>query len=147
VAHDFDKSGFSIVHTLQSDTRCYQFSSRPRVVDLGLRLGDIEAMALESEQVDYTGNTDPRENLRESGATEAECRYLVRKQIGTRWSGERVELNAMTSDQFIAWLEQKLAAHQVHKVVPDEATLAAAYRRAWRRTQAQRYDRSGRSGV
>jgi hypothetical protein len=138
VAHDFDKSGFSIVHTLQSDTRRYQFSIRPRVVDLGLRLGDIEAMSLESEQVDYTGGTDPRENLRESGATEAECGYLVRKQIGNRWSGERVELNAMTSDQFIAWLEQKLVEHQVRKVVPDGATLAAAYRRAWRRAQAQR---------
>jgi DNA topoisomerase VI subunit B len=138
VAHDFDKSGFSIVHTLQSDTRRYQFSSRPRVVDLGLRLGDIEAMALESEQVDYTGSTDPRDNLRESGATEAECSYLVRKQIDNRWSGERVELNAMTSDQFIAWLEQKLVAHQVQKVVPDDVTLAAAYRRAWRRAQAQR---------
>ena len=30
VCHDFDKSGFSILHTLQSDTRRYRFLTRPR---------------------------------------------------------------------------------------------------------------------
>ena len=36
VLHDFDKSGFSILHTLQSDTRRYQFKVKPNVVDIGL---------------------------------------------------------------------------------------------------------------
>ena len=46
------------------------------------------------------------------------------------WFGERVELNAMTSGQFITWLEGKLDEHEVRKVVPDEEALAKAYLRA-----------------
>jgi hypothetical protein len=38
----------------------------------------------------------------------------------------------MTSDEFIAWLERKFQEVGVQKVVPDEKTLAAAYRRAIR---------------
>jgi hypothetical protein len=41
--------------------------------------------------------------------------------------GERVELNAMTSDQFVEWLEQ--VARVWHQVDTDNDTLAAAYRR------------------
>src|SRR5262249_38753994 len=44
VLHDFDKSGFSILHTLQNDTPRYRFTHRPRVLDLGLRLADVEAL-------------------------------------------------------------------------------------------------------
>ena len=35
VCHDFDKSGFSILHTLRTDTRRSTFHPRPTVVDLG----------------------------------------------------------------------------------------------------------------
>ena len=38
VLHDFDKSGFTIVGTLQRDTRRYSFENAIEVVDLGLRL-------------------------------------------------------------------------------------------------------------
>ena len=38
VAHDFDKAGLSILETLRSDTRRYQFETEPNVVDIGLRL-------------------------------------------------------------------------------------------------------------
>ena len=44
--------------------------------------------------------------------------------------GRRVELNAFTSDQFIAWLEAKLDEHGVEKVIPDDETLALQYRRS-----------------
>jgi DNA topoisomerase VI subunit A len=53
VLRDFDKTGFSIVHTLRSDTRRYKFRTRPRVVYLRLRLKDARAMGLQSEQVRY----------------------------------------------------------------------------------------------
>jgi Protein of unknown function C-terminus (DUF2399) len=75
VLHDFDKSGFSILHTLHSDTRRYRFRTSPLVVDLGLRLEDVREMGLDSEPVEYDGKVDPRVNLRESGATEAECEF------------------------------------------------------------------------
>jgi len=70
--------------------------------------------------------SDPTWNLSEHGATQEEINILVQG----RWWGERVELNAMTSDQFIEWLERKLTEHGIKKLIPDSDTLAAAYRRA-----------------
>jgi len=45
---------------------------------------------------------------------------------------QRVELKAFDSDHLIAWLEGKLKAHGVKKFMPDNATMADAYRRAVR---------------
>ena len=42
-------------------------------------------------------------------------------------STRRVELNAMTSPQFIAFIERKLRKHGIAKVIPDEALLAEMY--------------------
>ena len=137
VVHDFDKSGLTILHTLRADTRRYQFRQTPNVVDLGLRLADAEAMGLEREPVTYDSNVNPRIGLRDSGATPEECDFLVKDGWARHWRGERVELNAMASDQFIAWLEGKLIEAGVTKVVPDDETLAATYRRAVRLAQAQ----------
>jgi hypothetical protein len=94
-------------------------------------------MQLESESVTYDSEVDPSINLRACGATNDECAFLVRGQPGRGWTGERVELNAMTSGQFIAFVEQKLQEVGVAKVVPDQATLAKAYRRAWHRAIVQ----------
>ena len=47
VLHDFDVAGFMILGTLQRDTRRYQFSNAVEVVDLGLRLADIEGLERE----------------------------------------------------------------------------------------------------
>ena len=151
VLHDFDTYGLTILRTLRANTRRYTFDVAPRVIDLGLRLADVQALGLQSEPVEYASNIDPRLNLVECGATKAEQNYLVRQRIRGagkydkrgdyietgHWVGERVELNAMTSDQFIAWLEGKLAEHEVRKLVPDQATLATAYRRAVRVAQVQ----------
>ena len=133
VLHDFDKSGFTICHTLQNDTRRYRFKTAPRVIDLGLRLADVEAMNLDSEAVDYSGDADPRPGLVERGATKAEAAYLVTGKKDERWTGRRVELNALDSQQFLDWLEAKLQAHGVKKFIPDDAeAINAAWRRAWR---------------
>ena len=139
VAHDFDKSGFSIVHTLRTDSRRYTFTVPPRVIDIGLRLADVRKLNLASEAVEYEGKSDPRITLLERGATQEECNFLVRGRDYQTWNyiGERVELNAMDSVQFIAWLESKLQESGVEKVVPDEAVLQQAYRRAYRRVQVQ----------
>lgn len=120
VVHDFDKSGFSIVATLRRGTRGSLGGGE--IVDLGFRLDDIGG--LEREDVSYRSN--PEWNLRENGATEAEIKILG----GDGGEGERVELNAMTADQFILWLERKLQEHGIKKLVPNADTLTAAYRRA-----------------
>jgi hypothetical protein len=129
IMHDFDKSGFSIAGTLQRDTRRYQFQNDIDVIDLGLTLPDVEAMGLDSEyQVHPKGKKRLLiDNLRENGATEAEIEFMFKDFDKTR-STRRVELNAMTSPQFIAFLERKLKEHGIAKVVPDEDELAEAYK-------------------
>ncbi len=132
VVRDFDKAGFSIVHTLSHDTRRYRFTVTPDVVDLGLRLPDLVAEHLPREKVRYVKQSDPAANLRANGATKKEIQVLVRHpKTYLSWAhGERCELNAFTSDRLIAWLERKLTEHGVTKFVPPAEALTAAYRRA-----------------
>jgi len=118
VLHDFDKAGFSILGTLQRDTRRYTFDRVPEIIDLGLRLKDVEEWKLETEEAYYRGN-DPGWNLRENGATEGEIKFLLKR---------RVELNAFTSEDFVTWLEGKLDDQGVEKVIPDDALLEKVYR-------------------
>jgi hypothetical protein len=96
------------------------------VIDLGLRLEDIEG--LERERVTYRG--DPTLNLEYNGATEEEINILVQQSDWRGYEGHRVELNAMTSDQFIKWLERKLNEHGIKKLIPDSKSLVSAYKRA-----------------
>ena len=125
VLHDFDTYGFSILGTLRRNTRRFQFSTPPEVIDLGLRLADVEAEGLESEPVSY-GKQPAWETMIANGVLPDEMDFLVSDD----GEGQRVELNAFTSDHFIAWIERKLEACAVKKVIPDEATLTVAYRRA-----------------
>jgi len=131
---DFDKAGFIIAGTLARDTRRYEFSNvdhADRVSDLGLRLADVEVLDIPAEDVFY-GKTDPRANLLEYGATDDEVEFLC---SGVNWGsggyfGQRVELNAMTSGNLINFLEGKLNDLGISKVIPGDATLEQAYRRA-----------------
>ena len=102
----------------------------PDIIDLGLRLDDVQAMDLESEEVHYSSKKDPWMNLLACDATEEECKFLCSHGRPGQWQGRRVELNAMTSDQFIDWLKRKLDANGIGKVVPDAEVLREAYRRA-----------------
>jgi hypothetical protein len=94
-------------------------------------------MDLAGERVEYKGaKSSPALKLRACGATDEECAFLVWRE-GGQWVGDRVELNAMRSDQFIAWLEGKLTDAGVQKVIPDRPTLEKAYRRAVQHRRAQ----------
>jgi hypothetical protein len=126
--HDFDKAGFSIAGTLQRDTRRYEFQNDIRVIDLGLSLADVEAMGLESE---YQHHPKGRKsaliaNLQENGASEEEIAFMFR-DFDTLRSTRRVELNAMTSPQFVAYVEGKLHENNIAKVIPDRELLAKTY--------------------
>jgi len=133
VVRDFDISGFIIAGTLQRSTRRYEFSAghAERVIDLGLRLDDVQRLNLPAEEVLH-GKSDPTANLVENGATPEEIEFLCRgweSSNGGYW-GERVELNAFTSDALVGWIEGKLDALGIKKIVPDDATLEQAFRRA-----------------
>jgi hypothetical protein len=121
VLHDFDVSGFTILRTLQCDTRRYAFRNSIQVVDLGLRLADAKAWGLENEIVRHHQKlSSVRAQLEDSGATEEEIQFL---------KDRRVELNAFTSDKLIEWIEGKLEEHGVQKIIPGYQTLAEEYRR------------------
>ncbi len=119
VLHDFDKAGFSILGTLSRDTRRYTFENEFKIIDLGLRLEDVEDYGLESEQVRM--KSDPAENLRENGATQDEIAFLA--------DGRRVELNAFTSGDFVEWIESKLDNLGLTKLIPNDRVLRDNYHR------------------
>ena len=66
------------------------------------------------------------DNLRENGATDEEIEFMFRDFDRLR-STRRVELNAMTSPQFIAFIERKLREHGFKKIIPDQDLLAKTY--------------------
>jgi Topoisomerase 6 subunit A/Spo11, Toprim domain len=121
VLHDFDVAGFSILDTLRRDTRRYQFENDITVIDLGLRLADVQQMALLSESAASTKSSSStiRDRLLRCGASADEAEYLLHK---------RVELNAMHSAQLVAFVEDKLKHHGIKKVVPERDQLDEAYR-------------------
>ena len=133
ILHDFDISGFTIAKTLCSDTRRYQFETRFKVVDLGLRLADVEALGLaDSDEPVFLGKgnkNNRRAALRAAGAKPDEIAFLLDDDGDSDdHHGKRVELNAMTSRQFVDFIERKLVEANVRKVIPAKADLDNAYR-------------------
>jgi hypothetical protein len=118
VLHDFDVAGFMIFGTLQRDTRRYQFVNAVEVIDLGLRLDDIAGLEREPAAATRTTEEILRDQLAGNGATAAEIDILLT---------ERVELNAMTSDQLVEMIERKLKDYGLEKVIPDDDVLGEAY--------------------
>ena len=122
--HDFDPSGFVIAQRLTGVShwaRCndlvkYEFQNDIDVTDLGLRLADVEAYGLQSEDFTFRGLPDDIE------ATSQEREFFE--------SGKRVELNAFTAPDFIEWLETKLRKHLPGKFVPADDVLESAWRHA-----------------
>ena len=68
--------------------------------------------------------------MAENSATDAEIEILLE---------ERVELNAMTSDELIEMIERKLEDYGIKKVIPDDDLLAETYQ-AFHRSQQLRQE-------
>lgn len=127
VLHDLDKAGLEIANALTTVTLAaeeaervrYRFENEINVIDIGVRLADVEQWNLESEPCDFKGGFSP-----DSLATPEEQQFLR--------SGQRVEINSFASGDLIAFIEGKLAEHGVAKVIPERDTLEKAYRRAYR---------------
>lgn len=137
VLHDFDRAGMRICHWLFHDGPQYTFSRKPDVRDIGLRLADVKRMRLGSEGVTYRQSKDPRDVLHDcDDISDDEVDFLVgREQVNpltgkSQWTGRRIELNAMTSRQFIEFIKGKIEESGVQKVVPHREMLKIAWRRA-----------------
>ena len=98
-------------------------------------------MGLDNEEVAIGKNHDKvSERLRINGATDEEIAYLLDGEVdddGDIVSGHRVELNAMTSDAFVGFVERKLIEAGARKVVPAATLMIEAYRALVRERLAQ----------
>jgi hypothetical protein len=107
---------------LKRSTRRFSFEHNAKIIDLGLRLPDVRDLDLEAsaeDAFDRGGDFAKRQNLQLNGATEDEVEFLLT---------QRVELNALTSDQLVGFIERKLAEQGIRKVIPQAGLLGDAYR-------------------
>ena len=118
--HDADGYGGVIYQTLQEATDARD-ARKIRIINLGLEPWEALAIGLEVETVKPDEKRKPvadyirkRRDLSPTGETWEE------------WlQANRVELNAMTTPQFIVWLDAKMAAHASGKLIPPAEVLDA----------------------
>lgn len=116
--HDLDKNGFVMA------------GGFPCAVDIGIRMEDVEEWGLAAEGQHHKNPEKTYANVIRNGGTEQEADFISQ--------GQRVELNMLTGPQFVEFVERKLDEHGVKKVIPDEETLALAWRRAREARRANR---------
>ena len=124
VLHDFDASGFTILHSWTDDTDRFKWKANPEVIDLGIRMKDIKKWGLELEPSGKNRKDLYRlQHLYHgiAGASAEEIEALA---------NNRVELNAFQSDQLIECIETKLKEYGLEKIVPSDDTLKVAYIRS-----------------
>jgi hypothetical protein len=132
--HDADVDGMMIKYTLESETRTSK-DHHIEVRDLGLRPSEALDMKLESESV-VRQKSLPKELVKIltmneliflRGNSTSAWRNGKEKTI---WHARRIELNAMTPEQLIGFIERKLQEHELKsKVLPDAETINANFRR------------------
>jgi hypothetical protein len=124
--HDADASGTLIYQSLQDET-----AARPgrkvKIINLGLDPWEALDMGLARESFDRKGRTVPVAGYIERADQDWRDEYQKPPAGFDSWQewlqGHRVELNAMTSPQFINWLDDKMRPYNRGKVVPPEAVL------------------------
>jgi Topoisomerase 6 subunit A/Spo11, Toprim domain len=113
--HDADAPGSMIYQTLQEATKA-RGARKIQIVNLGLE-------AWEAVETDLPVEVVPRGDKHKPVAD-----YVRRRSDGKYWETwlqtNRVELNAMTSPQFVAWLDRKMAEHGQSKLIPPDAVIA-----------------------
>ena len=114
--HDADAYGTMIYQTLQEATRA-RGARKIKIVNFGLEPWEALDMGLEVETV-------------EGGKRrKAVADYVGKRDDGDIWEEwlqtHRVELNAMTTPMFIAWLDQKMVEHGSGKLIPPPEILEA----------------------
>lgn len=112
--HDADAFGTMIFQTLGEETKA-RGRRRVEVINLGLDPWEAVDMGLAPEAV---SDSDRRKPVAD---------YVLDRDDGDEWLSwlqeTRVELNEMTTPQFIAWLDAKMASFGAGKVIPPETVL------------------------
>jgi hypothetical protein len=112
--HDGDAAGTVIFQALQEETAARP-ARKVKILNLGLEPWEGIAMGLPVEPAEYK-------------ARQAVADYVRDRDDGKNWpewlQSNRIELNAMTTPQFIAWLDGKMAEHGQGRLVPPAEVLA-----------------------
>jgi hypothetical protein len=112
--HDADAYGTMIYQTFQEATKA-RGARKIKIVNLGLEPWEAVAMGLEVENV---GDGERRKPVAD---------YVLNRDDGDHWEEwlqtNRVELNAMTTPEFIEWLDGKMEEHGDGKLVPPPEVL------------------------
>lgn len=107
--HDADAAGTMIYQSLQEATRARP-GRRIEIVNLGLEPREALAAGLEIEAIERKRDRRPVAEY-----VPARCAEWLQTH--------RIELNAMSSRQFVAWLNEKIAAYP-GKLIPPREVLA-----------------------
>lgn len=107
--HDADAYGTTIYDTLQNETKARP-GRKVKIINLGLDPEEAVTMELEIERVEKSG--------RKKG---------VASYVDPKWESwlqeYRVELNAMSTPRFIAWVEEKIQRYDKGKVIPPDLVM------------------------
>jgi hypothetical protein len=118
--HDADAAGTLIYQALQEETRA-RGRRNVRIVDLGLQPWEAVEMDLPVEQIESKG-----------GRQRPVADYVLQREDGALWQEwlqhKRVELNAMTTPQFIDWLDEKMEQYGQTKLLPPRQVMTGALR-------------------
>ncbi|MFE2725028.1 ATP-binding protein [Kitasatospora sp. NPDC059327] len=138
VLHDADPYGYNIARTLGEETARMP-DHRVKVIDLGLSVDDAIAKGLDSEP-DTRDAALPARIL--PHLTDTAREWFTGAPIAWRpngepakWRYQRVELNAFSSPELIAYIKEGLARHHATgKVVPPDDQLRATARQRLHRS-------------
>jgi hypothetical protein len=135
VLHDADPYGYNIARTLQEETRRMK-GYRVDVVDIGLKLEEAIEMGLQAEE--FTRQQDIPQGVKED-LTELEEEWFIGRKVGKKsWVCRRIELNAMSAPQLVAFIEAKLAEHGATAKVLPHADVVQAHAEELYQTLAEK---------
>src|SRR5262249_28975655 len=117
--HDADAHGTEIYETFQEATKA-RGARLIKPINLGLEPWEAVKMRLEVEEIERGEKRRP--------VADYVLERTDRAPDGTEWEhwlqSHRIELNAMTTPQFIAWLDRKMAKHGAGKLIPPPEVVA-----------------------
>ena len=129
--HDADAYGTSIYQTFQEETKA-RGARKIEIINLGLEPWEAVEMGLEVEDISGEPDADDDDNDERRKTRRkpvADYVHEYDREHGTEWADwlqtHRVELNAMTTEQFIEWLDVKMAEHGDGKLIPPPEVLEA----------------------
>jgi hypothetical protein len=122
--HDADGPGTVIQHTLQHATLA-RGARKIEIINIGLEPWEGIALGLQVEKVSIKPRKDGKPIRKAVGAyVRARTDRAPNGETWEEWlQHSRVELNAFSSAELIAWLDRKMSEHDAGKLIPPDDVL------------------------